>query len=128
MMASVRSERGQGLVELALLLPILIVVVMGVLDFGRVYFAYVTITNAAREGAFFASLNPTVSDASVQAIVDAEISGQLDGGARVIDVSDSRSPGSQLTVTVQHDFQAITTSVLGRRTFPVRATAAMVVQ
>ena len=43
-------------------------------------------------------------------------------------MSDDRSPGAQLTVTVQHDFQAVTATVLGRRTFPVRASAAMVVQ
>ena len=127
-MAMVRNERGQGLVELALFLPVLLVLVMGVIDFGRVYFAYVTITNAAREGAFYVSLNPTASDANVQAIVDDEAGGQLDGGVRVIDVSDARSSGAQLTVTVQHDFQAITTSILGLRTFPVRASAAMVIQ
>jgi Flp pilus assembly protein TadG len=127
-MRIVRDERGQSLVELSLLLPLLIMVAMGALDFGRVYVAYVTIVNAAREGAFYASLNPTASDAGVQAIVDAETSGRLDGGARVIDVSDNRSAGAQLTVTVQHDFQAITASVLGQRTFPVRASASMMVQ
>jgi Flp pilus assembly protein TadG len=127
-MESVRSAGGQGLVELALLLPMLLVIAMGVIDLGRVYFAHVAITNAAREAAFYVSLEPDASDASVQAVVDAEIGGQLDGVARVIEVSDDRAPGAQLTVTLQHDFQAITASILGQRTFPVRATAAMVVQ
>jgi Flp pilus assembly protein TadG len=121
------NERGQGLVELALFLPVLVVVVMGAVDFGRAYFAYITIANAAREGAYYAALNPTASNASVQAIVDAEINGQLDGGARVTSVSNNRASGAQLNVTVQHDFQAVTTAILGRHTFPVRATAAMVV-
>jgi Flp pilus assembly protein TadG len=127
-MKRVRSEHRQGLVELALLVPLLLVIAMGVIDLGRVYFAHVAITNAAREAAYYTSLEPTASDASVQAVVDAELDGQLDGGARVISVSDDRASGAQLTVTLQHDFEAITTSILGQRTFPVRATAAMVIQ
>ena len=37
--------------EFALLLPILVLVVFGVLELGRAFFALVAITNAAREGA-----------------------------------------------------------------------------
>src|SRR5438067_2087591 len=55
---AVRSpgERGQSLVELALLLPLLMMIVLGAIDFGRLYFAYTAIANAAREGAMCASL------------------------------------------------------------------------
>ena len=127
-MGSDRGERGQGLVELSLLLPILLVVAMGAVDLGRVYFAYVAVVNAAREGAFYASLNPGADAAAVQGVVDAETAGQLEGGARVVGLSADRSPGAELRVTVQHDFQALTTAILDRRTFPVRASAAVVVQ
>ncbi|MGB6836982.1 MAG: TadE family protein [Dehalococcoidia bacterium] len=50
-----RYQRGQSLVEFALLLPLLLIIMLGVLDFGRVYFAYVSVTNAARNGAHYAS-------------------------------------------------------------------------
>ena len=50
-----RYQRGQSLVEFALLLPILLIIVLGVTDFGRLYFAYVSVTNAARNGAHYAS-------------------------------------------------------------------------
>ncbi len=44
------------MVEMALVLPILLLGVMGILDFGRAYFSWVIITNAAREGARAAAL------------------------------------------------------------------------
>lgn len=46
-----RHRLGQGLVELALVLPILLVILLGALDLGRVFFAYAAISNAAYEAA-----------------------------------------------------------------------------
>jgi len=46
-----RSSRGQGLVEFALILPVLILIFMGIVDFGRAIYAYNSVSNAAREGA-----------------------------------------------------------------------------
>ncbi len=53
--------RGQSLVEFALIAPVLIILVLGVIDYGRVYFAYVSVTNAARNGAHFASDGPVAA-------------------------------------------------------------------
>lgn len=53
-----KTSRGQSLVELALLAPVLITLVLGALDYGRAYFAYVSVTNAARNGAQYASSSP----------------------------------------------------------------------
>jgi Flp pilus assembly protein TadG len=46
-----RSERGAELIELAMALPILMLVVGGIVDFGFTFRAWQVITNAAREGA-----------------------------------------------------------------------------
>ncbi len=46
-----RSRRGQSLVEFALVLPMLLVLLLGVADFGRVFQAGITIEAAARNGA-----------------------------------------------------------------------------
>lgn len=46
-----RSPRGQSLVEAALLLPILLLLVLGAMDFGRMFYTKIVLTNAAREGA-----------------------------------------------------------------------------
>ena len=51
-----RSQRGQSLVEFALVLPILLILVLGIVDFGMGLRAYVTLTNATREGARFAAV------------------------------------------------------------------------
>ena len=53
------NRRGQGLVEFALILPLLVLFVLIAIDFGRIYFSYVQISNAAREAANYGSLNPT---------------------------------------------------------------------
>jgi Flp pilus assembly protein TadG len=45
------SDRGAAAVEFALLLPLLVLIVFGIIDFGRAINAQITITQAAREGA-----------------------------------------------------------------------------
>lgn len=50
-----RGDRAQSMVEFALVAPFLIILMLGVIDYGRVYFAYVSVTNGARTGADFAS-------------------------------------------------------------------------
>jgi Flp pilus assembly protein TadG len=50
----------QALVELALVLPILLLLLMSVLDFGRAIYAYNAISNAAREGGRTAIVNQTL--------------------------------------------------------------------
>ena len=47
--------KGQGLVELGIVIPMLIVIVIGLLDLGRAYFSVIIINNAAREGARYLS-------------------------------------------------------------------------
>lgn len=51
------QEKGQGLVELAIVIPFLVIVVIGLLDLGRAYFSVIIINNAAREGARYLSIH-----------------------------------------------------------------------
>lgn len=48
-----RRLKGQSTIEMALLLPLLLVLVLGAVEFGRLFFTHIVITNAAREGAFY---------------------------------------------------------------------------
>ena len=57
----IRGRRGQSLVEFALIAPVLIILMLGTIDYGRVYFAYVSVTNGARNGAHFASGSATAA-------------------------------------------------------------------
>jgi Flp pilus assembly protein TadG len=50
------GERGAAAVEFALLLPLLLLLVFGIIDFGRAINAQITLTQAAREGARLAAL------------------------------------------------------------------------
>jgi hypothetical protein len=58
---SARSRRtnGQALVEFALVIPILLTLMMGIVDFGRLMFALVSISNASREASRYASVPGT---------------------------------------------------------------------
>lgn len=56
--SSRNHERGQNFLEFALVLPFLVVIVFGVLDLGRVFFATINLTNAAREGVRYLTLHP----------------------------------------------------------------------
>ena len=65
-----RSERGQALVELGLVLPILLILVIGIIEFGRAWTAHQVITHAAREGCRRAVLfDPTVTKTQVEATI-----------------------------------------------------------
>jgi Flp pilus assembly protein TadG len=106
--ASALSERGAELVEFAIVLPLMLLIVMGIVDFGFMFQRYVVLTNAAMEGARVAVL-PGYQRADVLARVQAYA---LDGGIPgtvtpdVVDVSlpapTGTWPGKEVTVT--HDY------------------------
>ena len=48
---SAARRRGQSLVEFALILPILFLLIVNVINFGGMFYAWVTVANAARAGA-----------------------------------------------------------------------------
>jgi Flp pilus assembly protein TadG len=50
-----RRTRGQAVVELAVAAPLLFLMLWGMIDFGRAYFQYIALVNAARDGARFAA-------------------------------------------------------------------------
>lgn len=59
-----RSDEGAQLVEFALVLPLLLLIVLGIAEFGFIFQRYQVITNAAREGARMAML-PGYGDTGV---------------------------------------------------------------
>lgn len=54
-----RARSAQALVEFALLLPLMLLILLGVVDFGRCFYFWTSIANAAREGARYGSTHPT---------------------------------------------------------------------
>lgn len=60
---AVKSERGAAAVEFALLAPVLIMLLLGIMEFGRAYNAQITLSNAAREGVRVMAINNSQSSA-----------------------------------------------------------------
>jgi Flp pilus assembly protein TadG len=56
------KARGQSVVEMALLLPVLLLILFGLIEFGRALFIYTVVSNAAREGARQGLVEPTNQD------------------------------------------------------------------
>ncbi len=63
----IKNQRGQAMVEMALILPILILLIFGIIEFGRIFASYLMVNNAAREGARYAAVGAT--DAEITALV-----------------------------------------------------------
>jgi len=87
-----RRQRGQSLVELALLLPVLISLSLGALDMGRLFYYDDEFQSALHEAARYASRHPGVSTSTLQTMIQNE--GNLPSGS-VTSVSVAQQTGSQ---------------------------------
>ncbi|HCC06939.1 MAG TPA: pilus assembly protein TadG [Clostridiales bacterium] len=58
----IKEERGQSVAEFALVLPIFLLILMGIIEFGLLMSDYVVVVNAAREGGRIAALGGTDQD------------------------------------------------------------------
>ncbi len=100
-----RGQAGQQLVEFALIVPVLLMVLLGVLDLGRSFYTYISLTNAAREAARFAAVNNTPASG---AQVTQEL-GAISGCAGTPTFSGTTVVrGQPYTVTVTCQFQLVT--------------------
>ncbi|MDX6506044.1 MAG: hypothetical protein QOG06_688 [Gaiellaceae bacterium] len=110
-------DDGQAVVEFALVLPLLMGLVLGIVQFGIVFNNYETLTDAARVGARKAAVSRLVGDngASGQAAAYAAASG-LSKPPLVVDVTscapgtspcttqDWTTPGNEVTVTATYPY------------------------
>ncbi len=132
---------GQSIAELAITLPVLLLLLLGMLDLGRVFFAYMTTVNAAREGARYGAQYPpqnpgNLSDPKVTAVVNRaknEAQGsivnpsQLSVTVRCQEGGPNCIAGNPIQVDVTTTFQLVTAYVLGGGPIPLAARAEMVV-
>lgn len=103
------ERRGQSLVEFALILPLLIVVIMGVLDFGRAIAAYNSISNAARTGMRVAIVDQTEANVDAAARREAVGIAPITVEFEYVEDPDGRCPEINCLgrVTVHHQFTPI---------------------
>ena len=121
-----RHRRGQALVELALIVPILLLLMVAALDLGRIFYARITVESAAREGALVAAVladDPTAFQTGAPCNtatnkVMCRVVNEAAGGFVTVshtDVARSCSPsscapglGNTVTVTVTGHFRLVT--------------------
>ncbi len=68
-MKKYKREDGQAMVEFALILPIFLLILCGIIDFGWLFYNQLSLNNACREGARYAVVN-TADNADTQAIIN----------------------------------------------------------
>lgn len=99
-----RSERGAVAVEFALLLPLLVVILFGIIAFGIALFRVVNYVSAAREGARYAAVHcrPEATSCTptlIQDRVTQAANGSPISGAAAADRDCSLEPGKPVTVS-----------------------------
>lgn len=114
------KERGQSLVEMAILMVILLIIMGGVLDLGRMYFTYLALQNAAGEGASYGAINPEWVDSgdnddpnNITYRVQNESTGNLIDWSQTTVVVETNTilGGQPITVTVSYEYEVITPMV-----------------
>ena len=103
-----RSERGQAMTELALILPVLALLLFGIVQFGIVFHQYITLTDAVRAGARKAVVSR--HDASPAGTAEAAVrkaAGGLDAAKLSVSVSAPAgwNPADDVTVCASYPYK-----------------------
>ncbi|ADL11781.1 TadE/TadG family type IV pilus assembly protein [Acetohalobium arabaticum] len=127
-MQLIRRRRGQALVELALVLPVLLLILFGIVEFGRIFHAYLVIANAARVGAREGAI--TNDDTDIKDAVRTAADHSLDLNRLSIAISPdpaNRNKGDSLTVEVDYDVEVFAPIIaqLVPDPFPINSTMVM---
>lgn len=102
-----RGQTGQTAVELALLLPFLLLIVFALIDFGFIMHGYIIVTQSAREGARAGSFGDT--DAQITSVAQAAASTLPSQHLYVyIDPAGVRSSGNTVSVKVVYHYLTLT--------------------
>jgi hypothetical protein len=134
----VQDSRGQTLVEFAIVLPIILVILLGTLDFARAVFVYNTLSESARQGARVAIVNQNSADVAATAVAYAPTTGLTDAGVTAcfkapatllrdcaspaVDACVPLRPGCLAIVTTEIDYQPLT-PILAELVGPISLTS-----
>lgn len=102
------KKKGQALVETALVLPFVILILLGIIDFGILFNNYLIVNNASREGARNAVVG--ASDSAIFLLVT-DITQTLDQSKITLTISPDQSirkKGDEVTVTVTYRYDFLT--------------------
>lgn len=111
-----RNQKGQSLVEFAIILPLILLIVMGIAQFGLLFNSYLTIQNATREGARTGVVGGTNSEIR-QSILNTSPYLKEDNLTIHINPKDNRRSGETLTVQIIYSYPLtvpIINNILGK--------------
>jgi Flp pilus assembly protein TadG len=127
MVSFIRRNHGQSVVEFALVLPLLLLLVFGITEFGRAWLTQNVLTSAAREGARLAVVTgPDVPLVTSRVTAVCNAAG-ITPTAITVTPPAPFDPERRTTVTVQANFQVLTGTLLGPFSglIPLSATSTM---
>jgi Flp pilus assembly protein TadG len=114
-----RPSRGQATIELTLALPLMLLLFLGAVDVGRVFFDYVGLRNAAMDGAIYGARHVNATEAEIkQRVRDHYLPDTFPTGAtipvasREAGCSSVNGADSFVTVTVSREFRPISLELL----------------
>jgi Flp pilus assembly protein TadG len=134
-----RRRCGQSLVEFVVVLPVMLLVLLMAIDFGRLLFSYVQITNAAREGAAYGITHPEdTAGIRTRALQETNVQADAQGTTGALAITVACSPqtcataatsatSNIVTVTVSAPFSFLTPvigSIVGQLSIASSATSA----
>ena len=116
-MKNPQKESGQALVEMALVLPILLLLLFGIIEMTMIGFTYITIQNAVSAGANMAVIGGN-DDQVRQAVIDASpglTASLLDAGTKIEPPTptDIQLPPHDVTITVTYPVNLIFSVIPG---------------
>ncbi len=101
----IREERGQAMTEFAIVLPVLVVLLFGIVQFGILFNNYVTLTDAVRAGARAAAVSRQATDPTGTATAAVRSSASdLTQANLGVSVSSAWTPGAPVTVTATYPY------------------------
>ncbi|WP_249869047.1 TadE family protein [Oceanobacillus saliphilus] len=104
-----KGEKGQSLVETALILPILLMIIFGITDFGRIFHAYLTLDHAGREAARVATVG--AEDNLIKTKIREATSGLIEEELNITILpvgKENRPSGSDVTITLTYPVEFLT--------------------
>jgi Flp pilus assembly protein TadG len=121
-----RTEKGQAMVEFALVLPLLIALLCGIIDFGWLYYNQITLSNAAREGARYAVIHYDPAVDWKGAAEDRMLGSMAGVSSAAAIVSDPIEQQITATVTATpRILTGFTSTILGKQTMTLHASCTM---
>lgn len=102
----IKSERGQAIVETALVMPLLILMLMGMVEMGRLSNAYLAVTHAARHGARYGAVGGSNAEI-IDKVKYAAVPLDVDKLSVTINPVTGRITGNDLTITVVYPVELI---------------------